>query len=540
MKKLPLLLAALVAALLCRQASAATFTIADGDVAGLIAAINTANANNEDDTINLAANGHYANPVGINYTNGENGMPVIGADNGHTLTINGNGATIQGSVGFLNFRIFYIGSGADVTFSGLTIANAQGEQGYDGSGIYNDHGTLAVKNCTFSQNSAREGGAIFNDGSFDGSGSATLTITNSTFSHNSAHDGGAITNDGNYSGSAPTSITNSTFSQNSAYFGGGIYNEDATLTVTNSTFSQNSASSEGDGIYNDGEYDGATLQIGNTIINTDAPTENIANNYGTVISLGYNLINDGGVTNGNGGTGDLNATGDQTNTDPLLDPAGLKDNGGPTQTIALQSGSPAIDKGKDMDENGDPTGVDQRGFTRPIVTSGITAPSGGDHSDIGAFELSATYRSEKQDARALVQGLIPSGDSKADKELQKAVDHLARSLDPVLWVDDFHLGRRGDKVFNEEKQAVLSLQKVIATVPRLAARSRDAINQLVKVDREIAQLAIDEAVAGGDPREIAKANAEMAQAQQALANGHPDAAIEHFGKAWQSAMKARR
>src|SRR5437016_690758 len=87
-------LAALVAALLCRHASAATFTIADGDVAALKMAIATANSNNADDTINLAANGHYMLTAADNTTNGANGLPVITSDSGHKLTINGNGATI--------------------------------------------------------------------------------------------------------------------------------------------------------------------------------------------------------------------------------------------------------------------------------------------------------------------------------------------------------------------------------------------------------------------------------------------------------------
>lgn len=40
-------------------AQAAIFTVPDGDVAGLIAALNTANGNGEADTINLAASGTY-------------------------------------------------------------------------------------------------------------------------------------------------------------------------------------------------------------------------------------------------------------------------------------------------------------------------------------------------------------------------------------------------------------------------------------------------------------------------------------------------
>jgi hypothetical protein len=57
-KKITLaLLAAFTTCLLCLQVSAATFNIADGDVAALKAAIASANANGQDDTIDLAPNG---------------------------------------------------------------------------------------------------------------------------------------------------------------------------------------------------------------------------------------------------------------------------------------------------------------------------------------------------------------------------------------------------------------------------------------------------------------------------------------------------
>src|SRR5689334_5387729 len=74
--------------------TAATFTIADGDVAALITAINTGNLNGEDDTIELAANGNYT-LTAVNNT--VNGLPIIGSDTSHKLVIEGNGATLQRS-----------------------------------------------------------------------------------------------------------------------------------------------------------------------------------------------------------------------------------------------------------------------------------------------------------------------------------------------------------------------------------------------------------------------------------------------------------
>ena len=82
-------------------------------------------------------------------------------------------------------------------------------------------------------------------------------------------------------------------------------------------------------------------------------------------------------------------------TNPLLDPAGLKDHGGPTQTIGLQASSPAINAGGNaacaaLDANPPPLsgpfpatpsnpGVDQRGFPRP-------GQVGFANCSIGAFE----------------------------------------------------------------------------------------------------------------------------------------------------------
>jgi uncharacterized repeat protein (TIGR01451 family) len=66
-----------------------------------------------------------------------------------------------------------------------------------------------------------------------------------------------------------------------------------------------------------------------------------------------------------------------SNTNPLLDPAGLKDNGGPTQTIALEPGSPAIDA--------IPNGTNGCGTTVVADQRGVSRPQG-PACDIGAVE----------------------------------------------------------------------------------------------------------------------------------------------------------
>jgi hypothetical protein len=244
---------------------------------------------------------------------------------------------------------------------------------FGGGGIFNDRGRLTVTYSTLSHNIAGSGGAI------SSSEFAVITLSNSTLSYNSAESYGG----GVYSVDTSTTVTNSTLSHNTAAYVGGIYSfrgnslSNTPLTVRNSTFSYNAASYAGGigGIFNGS---GSTLTLGNTILahsigdnlRSDLCCDSIA------ISEGYNLSSDDG-----GGV--LTGPGDQINTDPLLDPNGLQDNGGPNQTIALQSGSPAIDRGKDLSG----VGRDQRGQPRPFDNPAIKNATLGDGSDIGAVEM---------------------------------------------------------------------------------------------------------------------------------------------------------
>jgi hypothetical protein len=58
------------------SSGAATFDIADGDVAALKNAIITANTNSEADTINLAVGGHYVLTAIDNFTHGPSGLAL--------------------------------------------------------------------------------------------------------------------------------------------------------------------------------------------------------------------------------------------------------------------------------------------------------------------------------------------------------------------------------------------------------------------------------------------------------------------------------
>jgi hypothetical protein len=185
-----------------------------------------------------------------------------------------------------------------------------------------------VINSTLSGNSANVGGGIFNAG--------PLTITNSTLSGNSAAtDGGGIVNVGS------VTVTNSTLSGNSAAKnGGGIVNLRA-LTMTNSTLSGNSAAKNGGGIDNVG----ATTVTNSIVANSPAGGDCFDNSE---VFTGANIVD----------TATCGASPAIIRTNPQL--GALANNGGPTQTLALQVGSPAIDAAGAC---GLPT--DQRGIARP-------------------------------------------------------------------------------------------------------------------------------------------------------------------------------
>ena len=68
----------------------AVFNVGAGDVAGLIADINLANANGQSNTINLRAGNYNLTEVN-NFWYGPNGLPAITSN----LTLVGNGATIE-------------------------------------------------------------------------------------------------------------------------------------------------------------------------------------------------------------------------------------------------------------------------------------------------------------------------------------------------------------------------------------------------------------------------------------------------------------
>jgi len=306
------------------------------------------------------------------------------------VTISGPGADQLTISGNHSSRIFEISGGVEVKIEGLSLVNGEAEWG---GAILNWSGNLNVENCTLAHNSATTGGAIRNHGTLtvtnstleynsalvtDGGGGGiwtyggSATVTNSTLAHNSA----AYTGGGIFNADGPLTVTNSTLAYNSANFGGGILNWAlGALTVTNSTLAYNSAAYLGGGIRDEG---GGTLTITNSLVGGNtALTAPDVETLDTIADARNNVIQDGASSGIVGGV-----NGNQVGVDPLLDPAGLQDNGGPTQTIALMAGSPAINSGSNalaVDPAGAPLQFDQRGAGYARVASGTV--------DVGAFEV---------------------------------------------------------------------------------------------------------------------------------------------------------
>lgn len=240
----------------------------------------------------------------------------------------------------------------------------------EGGGIFNYTSDLNLSRVTVSGNSATaNGGGIKNTDS-------RLTIYGSTLSGNTAQgDGGGIQND--WDGFLPTStvsLSNSTISGNTAVgSGGGVYNQEdfgsADIFFFNVTVANNDAmASLSDGIM----LAGGSLTSRNSIIGQQVtPGADCMTSLGGVItSPGANL--EEGTSCGFALNGVF----------PALDP--LANNGGTTETHALQAGSPGIDAGNPAgcrgDQNGDGVpdvllSVDQRDAARGMLC------------DLGAYEF---------------------------------------------------------------------------------------------------------------------------------------------------------
>jgi putative Ig domain-containing protein len=303
-------------------------------------------------------------PGGDGLNSGRGGGGAINDNGGGPLTI--SGSTFTGnSAG---------GNGAGGTASGAANGGALSVAGGGGQ--------LTISDSTFEANSAGgDGGAGSNSGDALGGaldiGFGPHAISGSTFAGNSAGgDGGAGASSADGRGGAiyasgPLSVSNSTLTGNAtggedSDGSGGAIMSTGSATLTNVTIAGNSASAEGEGAGIHADHplgiQKAEVTARATIVsgNTGADNCNLP-----VQSSSYSLEGPS--------SSDASCGFDRPSANPQL--AALADNGGPTETRALQLASPAVDV---VPLAQCLTNVDQRGEPRP--------EPGAAFCDIGAFE----------------------------------------------------------------------------------------------------------------------------------------------------------
>ena len=361
--------------------------------------------------------------------------------------IDGGGAiTLNANNGHRHFRVQ---SGVDLELSGVTLRRGREQSG---GSIYNNGGTVVVKNSSLIENKAdgtsgNNGGAIYNSGGI-------VEMYGSTFIENTADSvGGAVYNDGGFvtiaastffsnlsfgggGGAVRTTggsvtIKGSTFDRNQARAGGGVFIGGGTVTIENSTFSKNLAG--GIGGNRGGAVRVATAAISVAITSTtfhgnlaaiagaDIATNSAVTiersvfsnstgtncttvDAGTITSLNFNLSDDG--------TCNLDQGSDLPNTPADLAPLG--NYGGQTQTHHPEVGSAVIDSASFPCA----TSQDQRGVSR--------AQPAGVACDRGSVEvLQADY--------ILCQCLYPASRSELRRPVQshRAVDQNGYTADAL-------------------------------------------------------------------------------------------------------------
>jgi CSLREA domain-containing protein len=305
-----------------------------------------------DDTIELAP-GTYSFAPGA--------PPLIEAFYNGKLTIVGGTARDTAIDGADQGRIFTVATGGWLELRDLTLRD--GKSDLAGGGIRNE-GTLELVDMALVSNEAKAaGGAVSSNG--------TLEVDRVTFFDNRSNDIGGAVSVGRINGTNPgiATITNSTVGGNYTRGGGALTAVNGgTLSLQGSTVSGNSSGLD----YSVGgvrlEDPGSMLVLANSIVSGNSKHDCLASVGGTVVSQGGNV------------TGDEECMAGPV-ADPKLGP--LQDNGGPTDTFALQAGSAAIDAAS---APGCPP-FDQRGVARPV----------GGPCDAGSFEAVVADSAQQQE-----------------------------------------------------------------------------------------------------------------------------------------------
>jgi len=316
---------------------------------------------------------------GVSIRGAGSGMTVIDAGGGCSSPLSGHG-------------VFFIDAPGGVRISELTVRGGGNVQ--EGGGIYATATNLVLEDVVLQDNFGFTGG-----GGLRVRGGSTATVRRSSILENCAQGafGGGVWN------SSELFVHDSTIAGNVSNRAGGIRNT-GTLNLRNTTVSGNTVDSPQAGV-------GGISQVGFAFLNNVTVTGNVGQgNFedsfrggGIQTSAGATTVMRNSIVAGNDGAGGpndcvgpltsdsrYNLIGDSEgcefdgstetfllDVDPLLLP--LADNGGATDTHALDPGSPALDVGYE--------------FPPPAVNAceardqrGVPRPQGAGVCDLGAYE----------------------------------------------------------------------------------------------------------------------------------------------------------
>ncbi|MGB2692261.1 MAG: IPTL-CTERM sorting domain-containing protein [Thermodesulfobacteriota bacterium] len=397
--------------------SAEVINVPSSDTPALIQAIIDAEGDPDETTINLGG-GTYTLTAINNSIIADVGLPIITTN----VIINGNGSRIHRSdaPGTPEFRILIFDDDENtLTINDLTISNGIANS-FGAGGLANQSdGTVNIHNSVIENNLLTNS---FGAGGLSNNSNGTMNIYDSIIQDNRSISSSSLASGVNNNSNGLMTITRTTVRRNItesiAFFvsGGGVHNNsngdmfitesaiydnmgirggglnnnsNGNVTVVNTTLSNNTAIDEGGNIFNNSNgdifIDSSTISEGNSqsnegsnifdrdsdgqifLLNTIIANPVVGTNCAgaPIVSDGYNMETQN--------TCNLNAVGDQPNTNPMLGPLAV--DGGPTATHALSNDSPAIDTGN---VNCPPPGTDQRGIIRPQLS----------RCDIGAYEFS--------------------------------------------------------------------------------------------------------------------------------------------------------
>jgi len=413
------LTAATLLALAASAAGAAVYTptktsdSADGACdadCSLREAVLAANASAGEDVILLHA-GTYNLTIAGSETLGAAGDLNLRDD----LILIGDGASRTLIDGGALDRIFQVPGGITAEIRDVTLRNGRST---GAGGAIRNEGDLTVFRSILSGNAsvagpsgAGFGGAILTDG--DGS---VLTVSDSTFSGNTAQGGGGALAIG-----GRATLDNVTISGNrsQADFGGGVYVfSDARAFFNNATIVGNTAGLKGGGIFAENTaFIGFAPRVTNSILaGNTSPSEPDCSGS---LDSAYDLIGNGAGCNGpSAAKHDLVGTA-AAPIDPRVGP--LDENGGPTPTRTLLTGSPAVNAGSpaNVGAGGEACEqTDQRGAGRPaggrcdigaVETTTACVPGGRALClNGGRFKVTATWQTRTANGEALALPLTDS------------------------------------------------------------------------------------------------------------------------------------